>query len=216
MYDTADEAKQKLQGSVVLFDGKPVDIVQAEGKKNKISLIYRKIPIQGEESESESIDDPRWDFKSAGTKLGYTIVQNPVTKAWSSVFTSRIPIRSSRQGLDNKTVMIQGIQLERERSGYSYSWGDLITRNDGLVRTIRGQFLGPKGAFDRVMKEYEEFLAIPIHRKIVLAYDCISPPYIIYRNEKVGYTEDGLTFKLAKHKEYLREELVDMVGLKVA
>lgn len=213
MYDTAEEARQKLEGTVVLYDNVPVYIVTATGNKNKVNLHYQLLPLEsGAEKLTRSITDPLWDFRTGGTKLGYTEAKNPSTGQIESVFLSRVPIRHSRQGLDSKTIQIQ--QFDRDRL-YNISWSDIIQRGDGLNKTVKNIFSTPLIAFKNVTNNFKEYQSVPIHRKLSLMYDTISPPYLIYRNEKVGYTEDGTLFKLAKHKQYLSEELQDMVGLKL-
>ena len=160
-----------------------------------------------------SIDDPLWDFRSGGTKLGYVSIINPVTRYSESVFLTRIPTRHSRQGLDQRTVEI--VQFMDRETQYKFTWNDIVYKTQSLKDTIQGTFPSVSEAFKNVTENYKDFRSVPIHRKLSLLYDKVSPPYLIYRNEKIGYTENGLVFKLAKHKSYLKEELVDMRGLKV-
>lgn len=215
MYDTVEEARQKLESSVVMYDGIPVFIVGASGSKNKVMLQYIELPIsprgQSEGSKSASIMDPLWDFKTIGSKLGYVQIKDLKTGVFESVFTSRIPTRHSRQGLDERTVYVSPPTF----SGMDYGWGVIITQ-PGLIDTMRKNFPSIKEAFDGLTNKPEMFKSVGISRKMILMYDRVSPPYLIYRQEKIGYTEDGINFKLAKHKDFLREELQDMEGLKIA
>lgn len=198
-----------------MYNNIPVYIVGATGKKKNVNLHFRNLPLNDEKDPlTRTIDDPLWDFKSGGARLGYTTVLNQVnTNLHDTVFLSRIPVRHSRQGLDNRTVMIHHLERDTEQG---YSWGDILNRGPGLINTIRGNFDAPEVAFNLITENNKEWKSIPIHRKLVLVYDKVSPPYLIYRQEKIGYTEDGKNFKLAKHKSYLKEELVDMIGLKIA
>jgi hypothetical protein len=83
MYETTEEAKQKLEGSVVLYDNVPVFISSITGSKKKVTLYYKKIPLNdSDEPQPRDISDPLWDFRSAGTRLGYTQVLNPRTRQW--------------------------------------------------------------------------------------------------------------------------------------
>lgn len=217
MYETNEEAKQKLQDSVVIFEGNPVYITNASGRKGSVNLHFTPLPLDPHRdiyanSVGRGISDTGWDFRSVGTKLGYTPVLHPVSQRADSVFISRIPARHSRQGLDGKTA-----QLEMyDKDNYNYQWNDILYRHPGLIKTIRNEYMRPLEAFKLLSNHSSEYKSIPIHRKLALFYDNVSPPYLLYRLDKIGYTEDGLTYKLAKHKEYLREELADMVGLKIA
>lgn len=214
MYDTVEEARQKLESSVVLYDSVPVYIQSCSGKKNEVNLTFINLPVTGKDQEKtiRSITDPRWDFRSIGTRLGYTPVKSPVNNSWETVFVSRVPIRHSRQGLDNSTVSV--IQFDTG-SGYGYSWNDVLM-SGGLIRTIKGDYPSTESAFDKITKDPELFKSIPVHRKLALFYDKVNPPNLLYRNDRIGYTEDGRIFKLAKHKNFLREELTDVIGLKIA
>lgn len=214
MYDTAEEAKQKVENSIVLFNGNPVFIVGVGGKKGSVFLKFKTLPLGGaEDPQSVDISDPRWDFKSCGMKLGYTLVHNPNNGYWESVYVSRTPIRTSRQGLDDKTVCISYVDPSPT---FHYNVANLAGKESKFKDTIRNVYPSSKEVFDRVTTQGSMYRSVPINRKLVLMYDRVSPPYLLYRNEKIGYTEDGLRFKLAKHKDFLREELTDMMGLKVA
>lgn len=209
MYDTVDEARQKLCESTVLLNGDPVYISDMSGKVNHVILKYYKLPLNFASPEELSINDPGWDFRTGGTKLGYSQIKHPFEDYHYTVFLSRTPIRTSRQGLDNKTVMI----YQPEQTEYTFGFSDFL-KSGGLKETIRNEFLSVKQAFNLVTENFN-YKGAPFHRRLALFYDQVSPPYLVYRNVKIGYTEDGKSFKLAKHKRYLQEELVDMVGLKI-
>lgn len=215
MYDTVEEATQKLVNSVVLYKDLPVMIIKAGGSKNKVSLAYTPLPVIGADRSLDKalIEDPGWDFKDLGSRLGYVSVQSPQTGVYETVFTARIPTRHSRQGLDERTVSIKFPNLDPPE--WDYRWSTLVERG-GLVTTLKGLYNTSKEAFDLITKNPKTVRSQPISRKLLLYYDRINPPNLVYRNEKIGYTEDGETFKLAIHKQYLKEELTDMVGLKIA
>lgn len=216
MYDTVEEIKQKLIGSVVLFDGHPVLLKDAEKKKSSINLFFYRLPISRTktvEAEIVDVSDPKWDFRNFGQKLGYISIKNPVSDKFESLFITRVPVRHSRQGLDDKTTLITPCP---EEGSYRFSWTDIVYNDTSTItNTVKNQFPGVESAF-QILTKNKEFHSIPIHRKITFLYDQVCPPYLIYRSDKIGYSEDGKLFKLARHKEYLREELTDMIGLKIA
>ena len=212
MYDTREEASQKLEGSVVLFDGSPVMITGTGGSKNKVFLSWSPIPYRGQsQNESTLINDPRWNFKALGQRLGYVDVETQGTGIRETVFLSRIPTRHSRQGLDSRTVAV----ISRPDATYSYNW-DMIVPQEGLVNTMRGIFVDSFTAFKEITKDPTHLKSMAISRKLLLTWNRVSPPVLFYRNDPIGYTEDGKVFKIADHKKYLIEELIDMENLKVA
>lgn len=214
MYDTAEEAKQKLAASVALYKGRPVYIHDASGSKNTLNLVFSYLPLisPSQPKETACIHSLDWDFKTIGSRLGYTPVE--IGGKYTCVYTSRVPIRTSRQGLDNKTVYVTTIPLP-DTPSFTGNWGVLIQR-EGIVSTLTDKYLSTSEAYLRLTSEPQSFKAIPVHRKLMLNFDRVSPPSLFYRFDKVAYTEDGKLFKLAPHKKFLREELVDMIGLKVA
>jgi hypothetical protein len=215
MYDTVEEALQKIGNTVILYQDVPVFVSSASGKKNHVKLHITKLPAVGD-SNLKDINDPEFDFKGIASRLGYTEIRNPVTDVYETVFLSRIPIRGQqgniviRQGLDDKTVEIEPIDE------YRFKWGEILTRESGFTNSIQDTFKTTQEAFKLITAIDPEYTSVPFHKKFALWYDTISPPYLLYRNQKIGYTEDGLVFKLARHKQHLREELTDIVGLKVA
>lgn len=211
MYDTIEEARQKLEQSIVLFDGLPVYIQGIGGGRNKVSLVFSRLPFTKSSGKMEDvpISNPSWDFKTMGQKLGYVNVLEDGRN--SVVFTSRMPSRHSRQGLDQRTVVVKPLPDAVTR----IEWGNLF-QHEGLVNTIRGKYHTIDEAYNELTKHPNKNIAIAISRKLALKYDKVVPPTLIYRNEPIGYTEDGVRFKLAKHKAFMAEELVDMEGLKIA
>lgn len=219
MYDTSEEARQKLENSVILFDKRPVHIITANGSKGKVSLYFNHLPLKpsralepsSKAEHAERIEDPRWDFRGIGSKLGFVQAVDAASNVMDAVHTSRVPVRHSRQGLDYKTVSIKAPTVFE----VTPDWGSLLS-NEGLVDTVVGKFKSASDAFKMLTNAPKDIKACPISRKLLLTWDQVGPLYLYYRMDKVAYTEDGVLFKLAKHKEYLREELVDMEGLKVA
>lgn len=217
MYDTIEEARQKLEGCVVIFDNTPVRIVKIGGKDSKILLYYTPLPlIQGAFDDSslkkEYMESPLWDFRNLGSRLGYVAMTNPVTGYSDTVFVSRGPFRHSIQGLAERTVFIKHHGLHQ----YSWpcSWINIIM-SPSIINTMQSKYPPSPEVFQSLVKE-GKVSAGPISRKLALFFDRVNPPNLVYRNEKVGYTEDGLTFRLASHKSYLKEELQDCEGLKIA
>lgn len=211
MYDTYEEAQQKLANSVVIYDGAPVLVQKAGGQKNHVWLEFKRLPISRTSSEVEKrqIDDPRWDFRNLGSRLGYTTLQVPGSDLFETVYTSRIPTRHSRQGLDRQTVILEGMQV------YQWKFENLIYQK-GFNDMMTNTFMKPVEAFSTMVVNKGQYKSIAIGRKLALSYDQVTPPVLLYRTERIGYTEDGIKFKLADHKKHLREELEDIGGLRIA
>jgi len=210
MYDTKEEARQKLVGTVVIYDNCPVYVDAAGGNKNHVWLQFRRLPLdRGPESDKRDISDPRWDFRNLGSRLGYIMMGVPSSEVWDSVYTSRVPIRASRQGLDKKTVKVLGV------TSYPFAWEHILCQ-EGIVQTMQNLFPSSQEAFDKLVSSGNMIRSVPIGRRLAIMYDLVSPPVLLYRGDRVAYTDNGLKFKLAAHKQYLREELEDVGGLCIA
>lgn len=218
MYDTVEEIRQKIDGSVVLYDGYPVRIFGADGSKSKLVVHCMKLPLESKPIQMSDngmlhipASDSKWDFKSLGSRLGYVQTKGPLSTL-DSVFVSRVPVRRSRQGLDTHTTTVIS---PPEWGGYRLTIEQLMYQPN-FVNTMMGSFPKSKEAFNTLINSSKIVQSVPISRKLAMSYDRVSPPVLLYRTEKVGYTEDGTVFKIAEHKKYLTETLVDMEGLKVA
>lgn len=225
MYETIEEAKLKLESSLVLFDGQPVYVSGVVAMGKDFGLQYTSLPFKKKKHpwnlppgvanpetvyETVSIKDPRWDFKSGNSRLGYVSLKNPNDGSIEAAFTSRMPSRHPRQGLDNRTV---NVKLFSD-SPWPIDFNTLL-ESEGLSDTFSGRYASATAAFDLVTKTPDVYHSVPISRKLLLHWDRVSPPVLVYRNEKVGYTEDGEKYRLAEHKQFLSEELQDIEGLKL-
>lgn len=226
MYETIEEAKLKLESSLVLFDGRPVYVSGVAPMRGDFGLQYTSLPFRKKKNpwnlppgsvnpettyETVSIKDPRWDFKSGNSRLGYVSLMNPNDGSIESAFTSRMPSRHPRQGLDNRTVQVRLFSSNPWPIDFSS-----LLEAEGLSNTFSGKYSSASVAFEYVSKKPEVYHSVPISRKLLIHWDRVSPPVLVYRNEKIGYTEDGEKYKIAYHKRFLTEELQDIEGLKIA
>ncbi len=209
MYDTAEEAKQKLGDSVVLFDGRPVYIYSSDISGDRVRLIFVDLPLpKKSEYRFEFIDHPSWDFRSLGSKLGYVNYFDKNSEKWDIVYLSRVPVRTSRQGLDSKTVSCR-LPIWTENG---IDWSHLLY-TEPFIDMFNNKRLSPTAAFQKLMSDPDEYNSISFSKKFALYYDQVNPPNLIYRNKKIGYTEDGLSVKLSRNALYLAEEIRDMEGM---
>jgi hypothetical protein len=210
MYTTRAEAEQKISGTTILYDGDPVYISNVGGSDGKVTLEFCKIPFGSNKRQWVDIDDPLLDFKSISSKLGYVDYYSS-RGIREALFVSRAPVRTTRQGVDSRVVRIFSFFNDR----HSYSW-DHILEQESLNSTIKNKYTPASTAIKDLLNSPDEVRSVAISRKCMLAFDKVNPPNLIYRNERVGYTEDGKLLKLAPHKKFLAEELTEMQGFKIA
>lgn len=220
MYDTTEEARQKLEQSTVLFEGVPVLVTGAEGSKGRVRLGFVPLPFNSStDAKIVPINDKGWDFKSLPSKLGYVNLyggEHHKNGAEEAVFVTRVPTRASRQGVDNRTVKLIRYGQETVTSlGEGLQWSHVMSY-EGILKTVNGNFPSAKEACKKLIDGIGKVKSVAISRKLMMIFDRVNPPNLIYRNEKIGYSEDGTTFRLAPHKQFLAEELQDLEGLKIA
>lgn len=204
-----DEVVKKFSDTTVLFEGKPVQIVEVRHEGDDIfKLDYAPNPISfGARTKTAYIQDAGWDFTSLASRIGY--IDIPYGEWIESVYCSRMPRRQTRQGLDSETVMV--INPFRDSD---YNW-NTVKNSIFLNNTINNCFRSLKDSVDLLIGDPYKYKALAVSRRMAVTWDQVNPPNLFYRNERIGYTEDGVTVRLAKHKHFLHEELTDMMGLKV-
>lgn len=219
MYETLAEADQKLTNSCILYEGNPVKVIGTAGEngRDQVKLSFvplpipRSRPISSTDLVTRKIIDPGFDFRSLGSKLGYVnIPKSPFNSCREAVFVVRVPTRSSRQGLDRRTTQV----LQMGTHTCQYEW-DTLAGEQGLVDCIHNRYPTVKEAIKLLTDDPINCKAVAINKKLMMIFDRVNPPNLVYRNEKIGYTEDGERFKLAPHKRFLSEELTDMLYFKI-
>lgn len=209
MFDTKEEAEQKLYDTVVMFDGNPVHITGVTTRDNKPSLGYYKICEKNPTSSFTDIDDPNWDFKNLGGRLGYTDVVFDGRK--QAVYTRRVPVRKAHrtQGLGYNNVKIDPLRDFKKLGlrGMSLNFGHLLTQ-PGFKSTLKKQFKSLNEAKSALEKD-EELLSTSFDKNLALRRSPLGFIFLDYKGKEVGYTEDCHTFRVPKEFRYLDELFIE-------
>lgn len=198
MYDTDQEANQKLAQSVILYDGRPVFIQQCIN----LNLLGWFLPLKGEVNFTANlpIQDPKWRFSRI--RLGY------VNMADRSVFLARQPIRRSRQGICRDNL----ISCETVEKGFTNVTPDQFSRLIRIpefVNTLKGTFPAFQECFEGVVRGGGR-VSMAFSRGFCIERDDFDLAFIRHNAQRVAVSYDkSRTFNLPREFLHLRESLLE-------
>lgn len=96
MWDRAEDAEMRLNGSIVVRNGQPVQVLGVRQHNNKILVNYVCLP-KGDPAQAYT-GDPGWDWKPI--KVGY------VNYGKGAYYVERKPIRKWKQGLHKDNISV--------------------------------------------------------------------------------------------------------------
>ena len=213
MYDTVDEAKQKLVNTVVIFDGTPTHIVDARQQDGEIILYHTVLKKKSQGYITNTISDERFDFRTIGSKLGYVNYENGGYN--ESVFVERTPVRKAfaTQGLSKVNTNISNLSGNKRKGlpSIKCSW-DYLHKVSGFISTVERVFPSLQ-EITEIFKE-EDVVSRAFSPSFAVRRDEVGPFYLMYKGRDIGYTEDFERFKISNRFKYLEESLEEF-NLKV-
>ena len=209
MYDNAEEAGNRLNSTVILYDGSPVFVRECYGRKG--NLMCKALPIPSLKPKDEisfAIEDDKTDYRNLS--LGY------VNGKKGCVLLSRIPVRGEgyKQGLHQRNVHISGIRpdadigLDGEEGPLNgVNWNNLI-RTAGFSNMMKNKYPTIPQCLDQMLKE-KNVVSTAFNRYFCVYRDPVGLLNLHYKGEKVGYSEFSEKFKIGPDFLYLREVLIE-------
>lgn len=214
MYDTAEEANQKLRHTIVLYNKVPCFVQQAVGEKG-LSLEFTT--LRDGVILRKSINDKAFEFRNLGSKLGYTNVNLGSGSYNEALYLSRMPVRQSHstQGISQKNLYIPPLRGSRKFSLQQHvlSFQQVYTTTP-FHDTMEDVFPG----LDKIEAEMAKkpwILSRAFNRQFCVRRDDVGPLYLQYRERDIGHSDHFYKWKLASQFAYLGETL-DHLNIKVA
>mgnify|MGYP001550838566 FL=1 len=210
MYDTREEANQKLSGSVVLFNDSPVFIHEAVGKGSKLQLRYQL--LRTKEERANLIQEKGWEFRNLGPRLGYSNIDLGKGSYQEAMYIMRSPVRNthSTQGISQRNLKYSSLKGS-QRLGLSrmnLPWSSLYTQ------TCFCDMLEKKyPTLEEVTKDLKinDFLCSKaFHRQFSISRadkGDVVPFYLEYRDRRIGYSEDLYRWRIGEDYQHLNETL---------
>lgn len=216
MYDTRDEANQKLSSTVVLYKNLPVFIREVGGSNGpKLTLHFKYIRTGN--LEEAYILDKNWEFRNLGPRVGYLNVDMGNGSYKEASYVTRMGVRASHntQGLSQKNlkfVPLKGSKrLNLGPSGLVFTsvvntafFADMLEQKYPDVKAISNEFVKNPWLISKAFD-----------RQFAIRQDDVGPFYLQYRGKDIGHTDDFSRWKIAPQYNYLQEQM-EYINLKVA
>lgn len=216
MYETHEEANQKLKATVVLFKKDPVYILEAGGGKKHVTLTFSYLEDQTKQEKKE-INETGWNFRDLGSHLGYANFEGGIKRHNEALFLTRMPVRqcSSTQGISQKNLNVPNFRGSHKLglSPQGLSWNHVYLSKP-FLRMLRDDYPDLRTISSQFSKD-AWLTSKAFSREFAVRKDDVGPFYLQYKGKDIGYSDDLYRFKISPQFDYLRETM-DHINLKVA
>ena len=208
-YETVDEVKSRLEGTVVLYQDDPVYITRvsmpdAEDRKEIARVFFVPLPlgkeglIKGGGKEVRKYLSSK-HFDLAPFKMGYMNHNGEAT------FVSRAPVRQYKQGFSQTTAVFTDCRGRKsERIGFANA-----IREQGFLDMVKGKFPDFKTAGDMLGDKEVSSVALSRSFCFIVDHD-LEALLLLHKGVKCGIAMKGdKGLKVAPKFAFLREEMED-------
>lgn len=186
-YESTRDVELRLRHSVVLFESKPVIVMDVQDVEN---VVVQDI-LSG---DVKRVKVAELDLQPSHAPLGYVMTQHGVYMAM------RKPVRKFKQGLTQDNLIVKGVLQKR---GEDVPRRAVHFSSIELAKTMIGDFPDIGKAFKMVRRG--DARIVPFSRDWAVA-DHEDDLSIVFRGEVVGYATDN-SVKLLPERFYLKESL---------
>ncbi len=186
-YESTRDVELRLRHSVVLFERKPVIVMDVQDVEN---VVVQDI-LSGDDKRAKVAE---LDLQPSHAPLGYVMTPHGVYMAM------RKPVRKYKQGLTQDNLIVKGVLQKR---GEDVPRRPVHFSSIELAKTMIGDFPDIGKAFQAVRSGDKKI--VPFSRDWAVA-DHEDDLSIVFRGEVVGYATDN-SVKLLPERFYLKESL---------
>lgn len=201
-YEEIDEVKTRVEGSIVLYDGRPVYITKVgypeAGDDKEIARVYfRQLPYVGGRDGGETrkyLSSKKFDL--APFKMGY------INYGRDAYFLARTPVRQYKQGLSGATLTSTDVMGKK----VPLSFADLIQKQ-AFVDMFDGKYPSFRDAGELLGEEKNNSVAISRTFAFTLDHE-LEALYLLHKGVKCGlaYKKDR-GIRVPPKFNFLREEM---------
>lgn len=203
-YETAEETKFRLEGTIVLYDGKPVYItrvnaVGAEDKKEIARVYFWELPVPKAASAKDEVRKylSSRHFDLTPFKMGY------LNHGGAATFVSRLPIRQQRQGLCANTCTFSDVLGKPSRT---LDYNTMI-HSPGFIEMVEGKYPSFKDAGELLGDQRTSSIAVSRSFAFVIDND-LEALYLSHKGVKCGLAlKNDRALKVPPKFHFLREEM---------
>jgi hypothetical protein len=218
MYDTREEANQKLGSTVVLYKEAPVLIRESGGvsgsKGSKLTLHFKY--IRNGSLDEAPILDKGWEFRNLGPRVGYLNVDLGNGSYKEATYITRMGVRASHntQGLSQKNLKIPNLGGSKR-----LALGPTVLTFQGVVSTpFFADMLEQKyPTMKDISTQFDKspwLISKAFNRQFAIRRADIGPFYLQYRGKDIGHSDDLERWKIAEQYRYL-DETMEYANLKI-
>lgn len=215
-YETAEEVKFRLEGTIVLYDGAPVlisrvNVPDAEDRKEIARVFFYELPYRDKalvDKYGDRIPNPApvgketrkylssKKFDLAPFKMGY------FNHGGEATFAARTPVRQNRQGLSSNTCTLTNIRGKRSET-INFN---MMVGSQGFVDMVAGKF--PTFAEAGEMLGNKENSSVAVSRSFAFLIDHdLEALLLMHKGIKCGIAVRGQkALNLPPKFHFLREE----------
>ena len=197
-YENAEEVRFRLEGTVVLYDGKPVYITKVNNTLGDDAfeiarVFFRPVPYEARDKETRKYLSSR-KFSLEPFKMGYMNTDKEV------VYLSRAPVRQQRQGLCQQNLSITDVFGDKSKN-HDFS---TVIRSKGFSDMVEGLY----PCYDKALEMLRDRTSVALSNIFALAYDPdFSIMYLLNRGTKCGASFMGEKMRIPDKFKFLREEM---------
>lgn len=200
-YETAEEIRFRLEGTLVKYDGDPVYITrvnmpEADDGKEIARVFFRKLPYKNKDQEVRKYLSSR-KFDLTPFKMGYF---NHNKQAF---FVSRNPVRQNKQGLSADTTILRDVR-GKPCGDMSFA---LMTTSDGFVDMLNNKYPDFKDAVTMLDQKDNSSVALTQTFAFNIDHD-LEALVLMHKGTRCGLAmREDRALKIPKKFHFLREEL---------
>lgn len=198
MYATREEARNRLVGTIVAYDGRPVKVIDVGGRDGGVlSLSVLVWPFDGREPAlTLPINDALFG-NFVTPRLGFA---NFFERGNAhAIWCHRTPARRMQQGLVNGNFVGTAIGIRQQRFNLEH-----IQSSDGFREMIAGEYPVFETAVDMLVPDS----SIAVDRNFALMQSPEGYVTIYHRRDPLGLVMRGVIY-LREDRQYARELLLE-------
>jgi hypothetical protein len=196
-YDSVEEAQRRLVGTIVTYDGQPVQVNDVRSHPDGILRVsFSAWPFDGREPDVRKMINSPLFKRFVTPPLGFCNYFSG--RSANCFWTERVSARTQRQGLSSDTFNASALQ-SGDRANYS-----AIVASDGFREMVCGEYPTYADALARLVPNS----SIAVDRNFALAKSAGSYVFLHHRREEVGIVLRE-TLYLRNDRQHMLESIVE-------
>lgn len=202
------QARERLQNSVVMYDGEPVYVENIQNGEDFDDLIPRASIYFCKEPKKrlrKKLDSPKFKKFRELPPLGFMLSNNNSR----CLFMYRTSNRTRIHGLSQRNVSVLAFNPESGANEYflrrdEYNFSSIYF-DPGFVAACESSF----PSLSKILLNIKELSALPYSHKFAVYRDSIGIRWLYRNSERVGFFSGADTLNLLEKTAFYREEIME-------